>query len=85
MMTLLSILVCVALFVKLTFFTDLDRRNSRLFYRLVLFATAIYTAYQIVYGLYGLEQPSPWRVLLHLAMFVGAFFLKAHHLPWNRK
>ena len=85
MMTWLSLAVCVGLFVKLTFYTDLDRRNSRLFYRFVLFATVIYTGYQIVYGIYGLEQPSPWRVLMHLAMFVGAFFVKAHHLPWNQK
>lgn len=85
MMTLLSIAVCIALFVKLTFFTDLDRRNSRLFYRVILFLTTVYTAYQIIYGLYGLEQPSPWRVVMHLAMFVGAFFLKPEHLPWNQK
>ena len=83
--SVLSVLVCLALVVKLIFFTDEHRRQSRFFYRVVLLLSAVYAFKQIVNFLYQpLDPVSPWVTILHLVLFLGAFFLKPHHLPWNQ-
>lgn len=82
--TILSVLVCLALAIKLIFFTEKERLQSRPIYRVTLFLSAVYAFKQVVDFLYGpLAPTSPWVVMFHLALFVGAVFLKAHHLPWN--
>lgn len=83
---ILSALVCLALIVKLLFFTDIHRHESKWFYRVILFLTALYAGRHVVNALYTPDyEVSVWRVCLHLSLFVGAFFIKPHHLPWNQK
>lgn len=83
--TILSVLMCLALTVKLVFFTDNHRSSSRPFYRFVLFLSAVYAAKQVIWGIYYPEQPTnPVVFILHAAMFVGALVIKPCHLPWNQ-
>ena len=83
--TALSVLVCLALAVKLVFFTDDVRCHSRFFYRAVLLAAAVYAFHQVLNFLYTPGyQVSPWVALFHMALFVGAFFIKPCMLPGNR-
>ena len=78
--SILSVLVCAALIVKLMFFTDQLRRQSNLFYRLVIFASAVYAFDHILMQVYSPHQISPWKTLLHLGLFLGALWIRPEHL-----
>ena len=83
--TILSVLVCAALVIKLTFFTEEGRIHSRLFYRVMLFLASVYAFYQVVMFLYYPERYiSPVVAIFHIVMFIGAFLIKPEHLPGNR-
>lgn len=83
--TALSVLVCLALAIKLVFFSYDVRCQSRLFYRAVLLVAAVYAFHQVVNFLYTPGyQVSPWEALFHMALFIGAFFIKPYMLPGNR-
>ena len=83
--TVLSVVVCLALVVKLVFFTDQVRCHSRLFYRAVLLMSAVYAFHQVLMAIYNPgREVSPITTIIHLLMFVGAFVLKPEHLPGNR-
>lgn len=83
--TILSVLVCLALAIKLVFFTDHLRCHSRLFYRAVLFLAAVYAFHQVLNFLYVPGyQVSPITAILHMALFIGAFFINPCSLPGNR-
>lgn len=83
--TLLSVLVCLALTIKLMFFTP-DRVETRWFHRVMLVLACWYAGAQVINFLFHpYEQTSPMMVLLHLSVFVASFVVKAHHLPWNQK
>lgn len=78
--TILSVLVCIGLIVKVIFFSDDERSQSNLFYRVALFFVAIYAFSQVIGVLYHPDlQSSPISALIHLAMFVAAFWLRAEH------
>lgn len=84
-LTVISVLVCLALTVKLVFFTDTHRCSSRWFYRTLLFLAAVYAGKQVIGFLYHPQQPTnPWLVLFHIGLFVGAFYVRPAHLPWNQ-
>ena len=83
--TILSVLMCTALAIKLIFFTDQHRQASRFFYRAVLFASAVYAGKQVIWGIYYPDQPTnPVIFILHAAMFIGALVIKPCWLPWNQ-
>ncbi len=82
--SILSVAVCLALTARLLFFTGEHRRQSRFFYRVVLLLSAVYAFDQVLDFVYFARPVSPLLTLFHLALFVGAFFLKPHHLPWNQ-
>ena len=83
--TALSVLVSLALAIKLVFFTDDVRCQSRFFYRAVLLAAAVYAFHQVLNFLYTPGyQVSPWTALFHMALFIGAFLIKPCMLPGNR-
>jgi hypothetical protein len=83
--TTLSVLMCLALAIKLVFFTDQHRAESRFFYRLILFFSAVYAGKQVIWFVYYPEQPTnPVIFVLHAAMFIGALIIKPCHLPWNQ-
>lgn len=85
-LTTISVLVCLGLVIKLAFFSGSHRRESRWFYRVVLFLTVLYAGRHVINIAYDPDyQLSAWQVFLHLSLFTGAFFLKPHHLPWNQK
>lgn len=83
--SILSLVVCLALAVKLTFFSDFQRSNSRLMYRVPLFLVTIYAGSVVIDFLYHPVPTNPFRALFHLALLVGSFILQPHHLPWNKK
>lgn len=84
-LTTLSVLLCLVLTIKLVFFTDQHRSESRFFYRAILFLSALYAGKQVIGFLYHPEEPtSPWLFGFHVALFIGAFWLRPSHLPWNQ-
>jgi hypothetical protein len=82
--TALSVLVCIALAVKLVFFSDHIRCRSRFFYRFMLLLSAVYAFQEVVCFIYtpGYEV-SPATAIFHMALLVGAFFIKPENLPKN--
>ena len=83
--TILSVLVCLALVIKLVFFTDHLRSHSRFFYRVVLLLAAVYAFHQVLNFLYTPGyQVNPLTAILHTILFVGAFFITPCNLPGNR-
>lgn len=77
--SILSVLVCVSLVIKLIFFTDEQRRQAGLFYRIVIYMSAVYAFNHVITFLYEPHRVSPWVTILHLALFIGAFLIKPHH------
>lgn len=85
-LTLLSALVSIILVVKLLFWTDTHRQESRWFYRVLLYVVVLYSARHVINLLFDpTYQPSMWRVFLHLTLFVAGAFMKPQYLPWNHK
>lgn len=84
--SILSIAMCTALVVKLVFFTDHLRQDSKLFYRITVFASAVYAGKQVIWYLYYPDEPvNPIIAVFHICLFVGAFLIKPHYLEWTRK
>lgn len=83
--TALSVIVCLALLVKLLFFTDQERCQAGVTYRVIVYLLAVYAFSQVVTFLYAPERVSPITTLLHLGMFVAAVMLKPKHFPWNSR
>lgn len=83
---ILSSLLCLALVIKLTFFTDEHRRQSRFIYRVTLLLVTVYAFDQWIDVLYYPFKPvSPLLTVVNLSLLAGSFVLKPHHLPWNLK
>lgn len=83
-LTVLSVLLCLALAVKLVFFSDQHRGASRWLYRAVLFLVTVYCGHVVIDFLYHPQTPTnPVWVVVHSLMLIGAFILKPEHLPWN--
>jgi hypothetical protein len=84
--TILSALACLALVVKLTFFSDHCRAASKWVYRIPLFGVTVYAAAQLIDLIYPPHEPiGAIKALFHLGLLVGSFVLKPCHLPWNQK
>lgn len=84
--TILSVAMCTALVVKLVFFTDQKRQDSRLFYRITVFFSAVYAGKQVIWYLYYPDSPiDPIIALFHIALFVGAFVVKPEYLEWKHR
>ena len=81
---LMSMALCAFLVARLVFWTDEHRRESRWYYRVLLFLVTVYAASQVLNFFYNpLEPVSPWKALFHLALVYGAFIIHPKHLPWN--
>lgn len=81
---LMSMALCAFLVVRLVFWTNEHRRESRWYYRVLLFLVTVYAANEVLHFLYNpLEPVSPWLALFHMALVYGAFIIKPQHLPWN--
>lgn len=86
MWTILSVLVCFALAIKLMFFTDHQRSELRLMYRVTLFLSAVYAGKQVIWFFYyPNEHISPVMAILHLLLFLVVLFAQPKLLPWNCK
>lgn len=85
-LTLISVFVCLGLAIKLMFFSDHHRKESRVFHRIVLLLVVWYAGRHVLNLLFvpGYEL-SAWRVFVHLTLFIGAFVMKPEYLPWNHK
>lgn len=83
--TVLSVLVCLALTIKLIFFTDQHREESRWVYRAILFVVAVYCGHVVIDFLYHPRVPTnPGWLVLHTGMLIGAFVIKPEYLPRNQ-
>lgn len=83
--TVVSVLACGALIIKLLFFTDEHRAESRWIYRVLLYIITVYAASHLVTVLYDHDfVVHPTRVAMHLMLLVGAIFMRPEFLPWNQ-
>lgn len=79
----LTAIVCLALCVKLTFFTETDRCNSRWPYRVILFLSNIAFASRFIDIVYSKEPGSFWEFGFFSTLLAGSFMVRYWHLPWN--
>lgn len=82
--TVISLLACALLAIRLMFFMDRQRSRSRLIYRVPMFVVVLWMGYQLIeYAYHPVPIPS-WRALSNVCLLIGSFFLQPHHLPWNQ-
>lgn len=82
----LSAMACLALVVKLVFFSYSHRQASKGVYRVVLFLVTVYAGKQVIDFLYLPDlYVHPLEALFHLALFLGALVMKPRYLPGNCK
>lgn len=82
--SILSFVACLVLVTKLILWSDEHRRESRWYYRVLMFLVAVYLGNEVIQFFYEpLGTQSPWVSLFHLALLTGAFVIKPQYLPWN--
>ena len=84
-LSILSLLVCAVLAVKLMFFTDEHRKQSRWYYRVLLFVVTVYDANLIIEFVYVPDRAiGIWEFLFQVVLLIGAFVIKPEYLPFNQ-
>ena len=82
--TYLTALTCLALCVKMIFFTEADRVESRLGYRILLFISTVAFGWRFIDILYHADQHVGFfNFIVYLALLIGSFHVRWWHLPGN--
>lgn len=82
--TLLFLLANAVLCIRLVFFSDRDRKHSRLVYRVVLYLVTIWVAHHIIYVVYHPDvEVHPLDSVLAILLLTGALLMRPEYLPGN--
>ena len=84
--SILSALACLGLIVRLTFYTDAHREQSRWLYRALLYFITIYAGHVLITFWYNpLTGTNPLLAIFHMAMLAAALVMRPEYLPGNLK
>ncbi len=82
--TLLFASANALLCIRLLFFSDKDRQESRWGYRLLLFLAAIYVGRQVITVVFFPNEPvHVLAALFHVGLFIGSMLMRPEYLPGN--